>query len=192
MQSGEMPQFGSLHHDGPSRRGSHEYTPPPNIGGSHQQPKRTYSTISIDFSPVYQSQRPSVGWAPPEPSGHLPPPSSVCQMPPTVHAEQSQPVFRPTHSSPNGLAPHPTWQKSTDSAIRPGPFGSITQAEQTQADNNVEWDENTIDEYNFPGFVAVFQCSQLLDTIKIFILPSQYFLTQSTDFVPASINAPLC
>jgi hypothetical protein len=183
MQSGEIPQFGPLHHESASRRGSNEYSPPPNIDVS-QQRKRTFSTISSDFSPLYQPQRPSVGWAPPEPSRHLPPPASVYQISPPVSAEQSQHLFRPTHYSPNGLAPQPTWRKASDSAIRPGSFEQIAQAEQIQADLNVEWDDSIIDEYGYIHLGTMFKHSRLLDTTRIFIPRYQSFLTLGIGLVP--------
>jgi hypothetical protein len=192
MQSGEIPQFGPLHHESASRRGSNEYSPPPNIDVSQQQRKRTFSTISSDFSPLYQPQRPSVGWAPPEPSRHLPPPASVYQISPPVSAEQNQTLFRPTHYSPNGLAPQPTWRKSSDSAIRPSSFEPIAQAEQMQADPNVEWDDSIIDGYRYNYLNTMFKHLRLLDTTRIFIPRYQSFLIPGIGLVPACRIAHPC
>jgi hypothetical protein len=142
MQAGEMPQFTPLqHHEGGSRRGSNEYSPTPGIEGA-QQRKRTFSSISNEFSsPAYQPQRPSIGWSSAEAPRHLPPPATY-QMP--VSGEQPQASFR-THYSPNGLAPQAVWSNAPDTAQRAGgSFGSMVQAEQSYPDHKVEWDDNLV------------------------------------------------
>lgn len=142
MQAGEMPQFTPLqHHEGGSRRGSNEYSPTPGIEGA-QQRKRTFSSISNEFSsPAYQPQRPSIGWSSAEAPRHLPPPATY-QM--AVSGEQPQASFR-THYSPNGLAPQAVWSNAPDTAQRAGgSFGSMGQAEQSYPDHKVEWDDNLV------------------------------------------------
>jgi hypothetical protein len=140
MQAGEIPQFTPLqHHEGGSRRGSHEYSPTPGIEGA-QQRKRTFSSISNEFSsPAYQPQRPPVGgWSSAEAPRHLPPPSSY-QLP--ASGEQAQASFR-THYSPNGLAPQAIWTNAPDTAQRTAT--SFGHAEPNYPDHKVDWDDNLI------------------------------------------------
>lgn len=139
MQAGEIPQYPPLHHEGGSRPDSNEYSPPPNLDAA-QQRKRTFSTISNDYSPSYQPQRHSVGWEPPR---HLPPPSAY-QMSQQVSGEATSSNFR-THYSPNGLAPQPVWSTAPDTAVRPNTsFGSSGHADQNYSEQNLEWDDTLV------------------------------------------------
>jgi hypothetical protein len=132
MQAGEIPQFTSLHHEGGSRPGSNEYSPPPNM----DQRKRTFSSISNEFSsPAYQAQRPSVGWSSAEASRQLPPPN--------YSGDQAQSGFR-THYSPNGLAPQAVWSNAPDTLRTNASFGSMGQADQSYPDHKVDWDDSLI------------------------------------------------
>jgi hypothetical protein len=145
MQAGEIPTFGALHHESISRRGSNEYSPPPNHEGT-QQRKRTYSTISNEFSPAYQPQRPNVAWAAVDPPRHLPPPQSPYQMSPPVSSESAQP-YRSQYS-PNGIAPQPSWRNEPDLTIRPNTsFESVGQTEQLHPDHKIEWSNQIVDGY---------------------------------------------
>lgn len=141
MHSGEIP-VGSFapqqHHESLSRHGSHEYSPPPLDAA---QRKRTYSTISNEFStPAYQSQRLPPGWAEPR---HLPPPQSGYQGSPSVTNEQTQSAYRPVYS-PNGLAPQPAWRTEPDLALRPN--ASVESAiQENHAEPKLEWSDAIID-----------------------------------------------
>lgn len=143
MHSGEISvgPFAPQHHDSLSRRGSHEYSPPPL---DSTQRKRTYSTISNEFSsPAYQAQRPPMGWA--DPPRHLPPPQSGYQSSPPVSNEQNQPAYRPAYS-PNGLAPQPAWRAEPDLAIRPNAsYDAASQAEQNHTESKLKWNDAIID-----------------------------------------------
>jgi hypothetical protein len=139
MQAGEMPQFPPLHHEGGSRPGSNEYSPPPVEGA---QRKRTFSSISNEFSsPAYQAQRPSGAWSSGETARQLPPPNYPLSQP--VSGDQAQPSFR-THYSPNGLAPHAIWSTAPDTLRTSTSFGSLVQADQSYGDHKVDWDDNLI------------------------------------------------
>lgn len=140
MQAGELPQFTTLHHEGGSRPGSNEYSPPPNMEGA--QRKRTFSSISNEFSPpTYQGQRQSGGWSSGEASRQLPPPNYQLSQP--ASGEQAQSSFR-THYSPNGLAPQAVWSNAPDTLRANTSFGSMVPADQNYSDHKVEWDENLI------------------------------------------------
>lgn len=140
MQAGEIPQFAPLHHDGTSRRASNEFSPPPPLDVL-QPRKRTFSTISNEFSPAYQGQRTSGGWAAPEPSRHLPHPGSGY---PNTPGAADQP-YRSQYS-PNGLAPQPSWKTGPELAQRQS--NSIEGAgasDHAHLDSKVEWDDGIID-----------------------------------------------
>jgi hypothetical protein len=139
MQAGEIPQFAPLHHDGTSRRASNEFSPPPPLDVLHPR-KRTYSTISNEFSPAYQSQRPSGGWAP-EPPRHLPHPASGY---PNTPGAPDLP-YRSQYS-PNGLAPQPSWKGGPDTARRQSTsLEAAGPLDNAHVESKVEWDDTIID-----------------------------------------------
>jgi Fungal Zn(2)-Cys(6) binuclear cluster domain len=143
IQAGEIPQYPPMHHEGGSRPASNEYSPPPNLDSS-QPRKRTFSSISNEFSPAYQPQRPSATWTPSETPRHLPPPSSAYQMSQPAGGEQGQAAFR-THYSPNGLAPQAVWSSAPETPLRAGAsFGAAGQVDQNYSDHKIDWDDNLI------------------------------------------------
>lgn len=120
------------------RRASNDYSPPPHMEG--QPRKRTYSSISQDFGPGYQSQRQSGQWQQAENPRHLPqPPGPYGQV--NVAPE---PLYRPLYS-PNGLAPQPQWRNAPPDASR-GSFEGVAQVDAAYGDPKFEWDDYIADE----------------------------------------------
>jgi hypothetical protein len=134
MQAQELPQYAPMHQEGASRPGSNDFSPPPNMDTGNQR-KRTFSTISNDYSPSYQPHRP----APYDPSQrHIAAPQTPYGAQQAVGPEGSS-GFR-THYSPNGLAPQPVWNTAPDITRSNAPF----HGEPSFQEHSVEWDENLI------------------------------------------------
>jgi hypothetical protein len=148
MQASELPvqQQYMQHHDTTlQRHGSDEFSPPPNPDGSPR--KRTYSSISGEFSTPYQPQRSQAReWASQEQPRHLPHPSSTFATPQT--APPAANMFREPNYSPNGLQPVPQWRNAPDPPHRQGSsFDSNVQAEHGHTDYAVEWNEGLVETY---------------------------------------------
>lgn len=179
MQASEIPVQYMPHHDSPlQRRGSGEFSPPPNNEISPR--KRTYSSISGDFSTPYQPQRPSVGsWPTQETPRHLPHPSSAFATPPTAPAAPH--VFREPNYSPNGLQPLPQWRNAPEPPPRQNSsFDSISQAEHGHSDHAVDWDESVVDRYVYPIRASLeIRYAYISSSYYKFIHPTYPLLSQS-------------
>lgn len=139
-QSGEALHYPPHAEGGGSRRASNDYSPPPPHLEGQPPRKRTYSSISQDFAPGYQSQRQSGQWQALEtPRHHAAPAAPYGQA--NVAPESS---YRPLYS-PNGLAPQPQWRNAPPEAGR-GSFDGIPAAEGAHADHKLEWDEYIAEE----------------------------------------------
>ncbi|OBT77570.1 hypothetical protein VF21_04629 [Pseudogymnoascus sp. 05NY08] len=138
-QSGDALHYPPHVEGGGSRRASHDYSPPP----PHPEGrKRTYSSISQEFGPGYQSQRQSGQWqALDTPRHHGAPAAAYGQA--NVAAESS---YRPPLYSPNGLAPQPQWRNAPAEAGRAS-FDGLAAGEGAHADHKLEWDEYISEEY---------------------------------------------
>jgi hypothetical protein len=185
MQASEIPVQYMPHHDSPlQRRGSGEFSPPPNNEISPR--KRTYSSISGEFSTPYQPQRPSVGsWPTQETPRHLPHPSSAFATPPTAPAAPH--VFREPNYSPNGLQPLPQWRNAPEPPPRQNSsFDSISQAEHGHSDHAVEWDEGVVDRYVYKigAFLEIHLCLYLPATTSLYTPHILFCLSLRLESIP--------
>ncbi|KAF4631153.1 hypothetical protein G7Y89_g6986 [Cudoniella acicularis] len=147
MQAGEIPvaPFLATHSENPmQRRASDEFSPPPNPEGGPR--KRTYSSLSTEFSTPYQPQRPPSGWA----SQELPRHSTNASPAFTTPQPTPGPVhmFREPNYSPNGLQPTPQWRKPPE-VPRPqsSSFEGMLPNDQSQLDHTPGWDDALIEGY---------------------------------------------
>jgi len=125
MQAGDISvQHYVPHHDSPlQRRGSDDYSPPPN---SENPRKRTFSAVSGgDYAAPYMQQRSQGPWPTSEAPRHLPPVSAY--SPPQASTNAAA-VFREPNYSPNGLQGPIAWNRSPELQHRQSaPFENVAQ-----------------------------------------------------------------
>jgi hypothetical protein len=141
LQPGEMPvpQYVPQNDNSPLRqhRASEDFSPP----ADSMARKRTFSSVSGDFSSPYQSQRARPGWAPQDASRGLTHHSPSFS---TAHPAPIAQMYRDNHL--NGLQPSPHWRHPPEPTRQQGSsFESMVQVDQVSGDFNVDWDDNIVD-----------------------------------------------